>query len=251
MSNFLLNKEMFFNINDLDIRLLKGGLPESLLSEDEDISFFSEWMDSFYARDIQELFNVRNRRGFLRLMQLLLRSSSNLIEYTSLSKLSSLTRPTVMSYLEAMRVANMVYFLPPFHGGGRREITHRPKSYCFDTGFVSFVNGWNEIRENDRGLLWEHLVLDMLRTRFRDHQLYYWRDKSGREIDFVIKHSEKEVDIVECKINPDSFSPGNMKIFRSIYPTGNNYCYSPYIKKPYLLQQNGINIEFIDALREI
>jgi len=154
-----------------------------------------------------------------------------------------------MSYLEAMRISNMAYFLPPFHGGGRREITHRPKSYCFDTGFVSFVNGWNEIRENDRGLLWEHLVLDMLRTRFRDHQLYYWRDKSGREIDFVIKRSGKETDIIECKINPDSFNPGNLKIFRSLYPTGRNYCYCPCIDKSYLLQRNGITIEFIGTLK--
>jgi len=238
-----------FNINDLDIRLIKGGLPEPLLSSNRDESFYSEWMDSFYARDIQELFNVRNRSGFLKLLHLLLRSSSNLTEFTSLSKMSGLTRPTVMSYLEAMRIGHVVYMLPPFHGGGRREITHRPKSYCFDTGFVCFTNGWSAIRENDRGLLWEHLVLDMLRTRFQDYQLFYWRDKSGREIDFVIKRSQNEADIVECKINPDSFSAGNMKIFRSFYPNGKNYCYCPYIKESYLQQKMGMAVEFIGTLK--
>ena len=240
-----------FGINDIDQRLLNGGLPEPLLATKRDNDFYSEWIDSFYARDIQELFNVRNRSGFLKLMQLLLRSSSHLIEITSLSKLSGLTRPTVVSYLEAMRIANMVYLLSPYHGGGRREITHRPKSYCFDTGFVSFMNGWNEIRVSDRGLLWEHLVLDMLRTRFGDHQLNYWRDKSGREIDFVIKHSGNDVDVVECKINPDNFSPEHMKVFRSLYPKGKNYCYCPYINESYMVQKSGITINFIGSIQHL
>jgi hypothetical protein len=49
-----------FGVNDLDHRLLCGGLPETLLSEDKDAFFYTEWMDSFYARDIQELFSIRS-----------------------------------------------------------------------------------------------------------------------------------------------------------------------------------------------
>ncbi len=243
-------KELF-NITDLDFRLRQGGLPEPLLYQNIDEIFFSEWIDSFYARDIQELFNVRNRSGFLKLMQLLFRSSGNLIEITQLSKMSGLTRPTVMSYLEAMRIANMIYLLPPFHGGGRREITQRPKCYCFDTGFVTFINGWNEIRENDRGLLWKHVVLDTLRVHLQKHRIYYWRDKSGREIDFVIKRPGNSFDIIECKINPDQISPGHFKIFREIYPQGSNFCYSPFISDPYILKKNGIKISYIGSIENI
>jgi hypothetical protein len=61
-----------FNIKELDRRLLHGGLPEPLLSETKNESFFSEWMDSFYARDIQELFGIRNRTAFMKLLHLLL-----------------------------------------------------------------------------------------------------------------------------------------------------------------------------------
>jgi uncharacterized protein len=56
-----------------------------------------------------------------------------------------------------------VHLLRPFHGGGKREIVSRPKCYAFDTGFVTFEKGWDTIRTDDRGLLWEHLVLDSLR----------------------------------------------------------------------------------------
>jgi len=72
-----------FGIADFDRRLLNGGLPEFLLSEDKYGELYSEWMDSYYARDIQELFNVRNRTGFLKLMQLVFIRSGGILEFAS------------------------------------------------------------------------------------------------------------------------------------------------------------------------
>lgn len=66
--------EEIFGFRDLDRRLLHGGLPALLLSRTKDDSFYGEWMDSSYARDIQELFGIRQRTGFLSLLRLILRS---------------------------------------------------------------------------------------------------------------------------------------------------------------------------------
>jgi predicted AAA+ superfamily ATPase len=222
-----------FGITDIDHRLLHGGLPESLLSQKKEAAFFSEWMDSFYARDIQELFGIRNRTGFMKLLHLLMRQSGGFIDYTNLAQLSELSRPTVKAHVEAMCAAHAVFLLPPFHGGGRREITQRPKCYAFDTGFVTFAKGWDSIREEDRGLLWEHLVLDTLRTSTENRTIYYWRDKTGREVDFVIKGNGRQVDAVECKINPDRFEPESLTVFRENYLEGKNYVVSPAVKTPY------------------
>lgn len=87
------------------------------------------------------------------------------------------------------------------------------------------------LREDDRGLLWEHMVLDELRSRLDNRNIFYWRDKSGREIDFIVPRERKQIDVVECKINPDSFNIKNLIEFRSIYPEGRNYVVSPFIKK--------------------
>ncbi len=233
-----------FGINDLDHRLLHGGLPEPLLSSEKDRTFFAEWMDSFYARDIQELFGIRNRSGFMNLLHLLLRQSGGLLDYTQLSKLSDMSRPTVKAHVEAMCIAHAAVLLPPFHGGGRREITRRPKCYGFDTGFVTFVKGWDSIREEDRGILWEHLVLDMLRTKEPISSTHYWRDKSGREIDFVIKRTENAVDTYECKIRPDSFCTHALKAFRELYPKGKNYLISPQVQQPYRIRHGNLMVEY-------
>ena len=228
-----------FGVPDFDRRLLHGGLPEPLLAARKDPSFFSEWIDSFYARDILELFGIRNRRGFLSLFRLLLRWSGGQVDYTRLARLSELSRPTVKSYLEALQVACAVRLLPPFNGGGRREIVSRPKCYAFDTGFVTFEKGWDTIREDDRGLLWEHLVLDALRARHPDERLFYWRDKAQHEVDFVIRRARDRLDLVECKIDPDALDPAPVEAFRSRYPDGENIIAVPAAAAPYRVRRAG------------
>ncbi|MBL0714911.1 MAG: ATP-binding protein, partial [Desulfosarcina sp.] len=111
-----------FGVPDFDRRLLHGGLPEPLLATHKDPEFFSEWIDSFYARDIQELFGIRNRQGFLALFRLLLRQSGGQLDYSQLANLSELSRPTVKAHIEAMQIAHAIHLLRPFHGGGKREI---------------------------------------------------------------------------------------------------------------------------------
>lgn len=221
-----------FGVADMDRRMIQGGLPEFLLSPVKDETLFSEWMDSFYARDIQELFAVRERSGFLNLLRLMLRQSGGLADYSALARECDLSRPTVKAYLEAMTVACALIPLPPFSGGGRREIIRRPKVYGFDTGFVTYVRGWRDIRDDDRGFLWEHLVLDMLRAETEGEGLYYWRDKSGHELDFVLRRG-REVDAIECKINPDRFEPQSLAVFRGKYPRGRNYLVCPGITSPH------------------
>lgn len=233
-----------FSIKNLQVRLLRGGLPGYLLSNEKDPAFFEDWIDSFYARDIQELFNVRNRSGFISLFHLLGLQSGGLLDLTSLSKKIGISRPTVMSYLDAMEIAHAIYRLPPFFGGGHREIIKQPKAYLFDTGFISHIRGWETIRSEDAGFLWEHLVLDELRFDFPPRTIHYWRDKSGREIDFVIDRGAGNIDVYEAKYQPDAFEPKHMQHFRKLYPNGQNFIISPFIKTPYKQRVGDLAITF-------
>lgn len=238
-----------FGPPDLERRLLHGGLPEALLKKKPRPDFYSEWIDSFYARDIQELFAVRQRTGFLKLLRLLLRQSGGLVDYTQLARLSGLSRPTVTAHVEALTVAHAVALIPPYSGGGRREITKMPKAYAFDTGLVAHVRGWTTLRSEDLGGPWEHLVLDALRSRLPPDHILYWRDKSGREVDFVVRRG-RAVDAVECKINADAFEPKSLQVFREHYPRGQDYVVSPEVKKPYSRRIGGRKLTFcgIDQL---
>ena len=217
-----------------------------LLAEAADPEWYAEWLDSYYARDIQELFGIRERTGFLNLLRLMLRQSGGLADYSALSRECDLSRPTVKAHLEAMTVACALTPVPPFHGGGRREIVRRPKVYGFDTGFVSFVRGWTSVRDDDRGPLWEHLVLDVLRTVTGGSGLAYWRDKSDREIDFVVVRGH-EVDAIECKVQPDRFNPAALSIFRQSYPRGRNIIVSPGVAEPYDRRMGSLVVRIMDC----
>lgn len=234
-----------FDILDGDRRILHGGLPEPLLAEKPDPGFYSEWMDSFYARDVQELFRIRSRTGFLKLLHLLLAQSGGQLDYVKLSREIELSRHTIKSHIDAMQLAHAVFLLPPFSGGGRKEILKQPKCYGFDTGFVCYAKGWDTLRPEDKGLLWEHCVLDVLRTRFAEKSLYYWREKTGHELDFIVKHNTNDVAVYECKHNPDTFDAAPLVAFRALYPKGTNYVLSPLVKDAYRRTMRGQNVKFI------
>lgn len=231
-----------FQNPNLSHRLFNGGLPEFFLAKDVDKSLYAEWIDSYYARDIQELFGIRNRTGFLKLLNLLFLQSGGVFEISTLAKESALSRPTVMSHIDALSMAHAINIVQPFFGGGKKEIVKRPKIYAFDTGFVCYINGWNELRPSDTGLLWEHLVYDMLNVKFPE--VFYWSDKMQNEIDFVIKGTNNEVHTYECKINPEKFNTKALNQFRIYYPEGKNFCICPSIKNSYKQRISGLEIEF-------
>ena len=229
-----------FGVCNLDHRLLRGGLPEPLLAAEKNSAFFAEWLDSFYARDILELFGVRSREGFLTLLRLLLRRSGGQLDIGALASLAEVSRPTVKAHLDALRIAGAIHLLRPFHGSGKQEIVSRPKCYAFDTGFVTHERGWDAIRDDDRGLLWEHLVLDALLMRFAEHDVLYWQDKARREVDFVVRRPEDRVDLVECKVNLDKLNPAPVAAFRKRYPNGDNYVATPLAREPYRMRRGGM-----------
>jgi uncharacterized protein len=233
---------------DQDTRLLRGGLPPALLAEQVEPELYSEWLDSYFARDVQELFRVEKRAGFLSLFEALLRQSGGLIEHSHLARACGLSRPTIQTYLDVLETTHVINVLRPFHGGALRELVHQPKVYGFDTGFVCHARGWDTLRAEDRGILWEHVVLDALRSFSRD-DVAFWRDKSQREIDFVIPRGRKAVDALECKWSPAALDPRALRAFRDAYPHGRNYLVIPTkLDEPYVVSHGDLDVCVTDLV---
>ena len=239
-----------FGIRDLRRRLHRGGLPPALLGEDYDPGFYSEWLDSYYARDVQELFRVEKRGGFLKLVESILRLSGGQVEASALSGLCGLSRPTILTYLEVLELTHVATLIRPYSAGGKRELVRQPKVYGFDTGFVAFARGWTDLRPEDCGLLWEHLVLESLQSNPGESKVMYWRDKDGHEIDFVIPGGRGSADAIECKWNADRFDPKNLKVFRALHPLGRNFVVAANVPKPHTRKIGGLDVTFtgLDAL---
>ena len=228
-----------FNASPLR-RLYHGGLPAALLAESKPESSYREWMDSFFARDIRRLFAFRDSDKFNALFEYVMKQSGGILETVTVSRELGLSRPTVESHLRALEATHALTLVRPFYGGGQKEVVKMPKAYGFDTGFVSFCRGWDPLRPADYGPLWEHVVLEYLQAHGR--QILYWRDATGREVDFVIPRSRNEVDAIECKWNADQFDPTALKVFRGYYPRGKNYLFSPLSVAGYPKKAGGLEI---------
>jgi uncharacterized protein len=233
-----------FGIRDLGHRLFRGGLPPAMLAEAYDPGFYAEWLDSYYARDVQELFRVEKRGGFLKLVESVLRLSGGQLEATSLANLCGLSRPTVLNYLEVLELTHVATFVRPYSGGGPREIVRQPKVYGFDTGFVAFARGWHDLRPDDYGILWEHLVLEKLISDLGEVQVMYWRDKSHHEVDFILPRGRGEVDAVECKWDAGGFESKNLQVFRAQYPAGKNIVVCANFTEPLTQRVAGLEVTF-------
>ena len=223
-------------------RLLLGGLPPVLLAASKTPSFYREWLDSFFARDIQRLFGFRDVNRFNALFEYVLRQSGGQFQVTKAATALGITRPTVESHVRALEITHAVTLVRPFHGGSRHDLVKQPKVYGFDTGFVTFARGWDPLRSEDLGLLWEHLVLEHLQAHFPHVQPRYWRDTRGRELDFVMARARDEVDVIECKWDPGSFDASALEVFRSRVPGGRNYLVSPSGEPAYAKRYGALEV---------
>lgn len=238
-----------FGVADLRERLLRGGLPPALLAARLQPEFFAEWADSYFARDVQELFRLEKRAGFLRVLELLLRQSGGMLDVSKLAAESEVSRPTVMNWLEIYEVTHTMHLVRPFAGGGRREIIAQPKVFGFDTGMVCHARGWDRLRPDDCGVLWEHLVLDTLIAATAP-RLHFWRDKQQREVDFVVPRGRDAVDAIECKWQTGAFEPRGLAAFRETYPAGRNFVVSPLNGPGYERTVDKLKVRFV-APREL
>jgi uncharacterized protein len=229
-------------------RLYRGGLPQPLLSDKKQPSFFREWIDSFFARDIQRLFGFRDVDRFNTFFEYVLRQSGGQLETARAASALGIARPTVESHLRALAITNAATQVRPFFGGGKSEIVKLPKVYAFDTGMVSFARGWDPLRHDDLGILWEHHVLEHLQAHLPEATIRYWRDKAGHEVDFVIPHGRDQVDAIECKWSPAAFDATALRIFRDAYPKGSNYLVTPAGHPAYTMASGKLRIRVCTPL---
>ena len=207
-----------FGSRDLSRRLRQGGLPPFFLSPEPPERDFQEWMDSFWAKDVQELFRLERRASFQRFVELLLVQSGGLFEATRFSGPCEVSRTTIANYLAVLEATSVALVLRPFSSRRGNEIVAAPKVYGFDTGFVCNHRGWTSLRPEDRGHLWEHYVLNELTARLQGTGLRYWRDKQGHEIDLIWTPRGRPPVAIECKWSARDVDLSNLAVFSRAYP---------------------------------
>jgi len=212
-----------FGREDLSRRFLRGGLPPFFLEDNPPERWFQEWLDAFWAKDIQELFRLERRHSFQKFLELLMTQSGGIFEASRFACPCEVSRTTISNYLAVLEATFVVSVLRPFTTHRPAEIVAAPKVYGFDTGFVCYFKGWHELRSDDVGILWEHLVLNEIQAQLQTRRVHYWRNKGGNEVDFILAGRGKKPIAIECKWSASNFDPAGMQAFRRHYEKGENY----------------------------
>lgn len=234
-----------FGKKNLRWRFLRGGLPPFFLAEKLPEKDFQEWMDSYWAKDIQELFLLERRDSFQRFLELLMAQSGGIFEATKFSRPCEVSRSTIANYLRALEATFVVHVVRPFSTHRPTEIVSAPKVYAFDTGFVCYHRGWHELRREDMGLLWEHYVLNEFQAQAQTRQILYWRDKRGHEVDFVLAGRGDNPAAIECKWSANDFDPANLMAFHRQYPQAKLLVIAQDVEQPFSRKYGEISIKFI------
>jgi predicted AAA+ superfamily ATPase len=146
----------------------------------------------YLEQEVQAEGLVRNIGGFARFLEVVSFSHAGVLNVSNVARESGINRRTLDGYVEILEDLLLAFRVPVFTRGAQRATTTHPKFYLFDAGVFRSLRprGPLDRPQEIEGTALEGLVAQHLRAWIAytggDFQLYYWRTRSGVEVDFVI-----------------------------------------------------------------
>lgn len=185
-----------------------GGFPEVVLAQNELIKekILKEYLHTIFFADIIERYEIRNVKLMDALIKIITRQMSSLFSANKLTNtLNSIgyktSKNTILSYLQYLEEALFGKSIPIFSYSVKDRLQHPKKFYLVDNGVYLASNF---IKNEDWGKLLENLVFNTLAHIHEN--IFYWKDVSGYEVDFVLPHlfDNKDVhSIIQVCYNPE------------------------------------------------
>lgn len=172
-------------------RLVFGLYPDIVLNPGEREPRLRELASSYAYKDVLMYQNLRSPELLERILKALALQVGSEVSYTELAQTVDANKITVESYIRILEQAYIVFRLGPFSRNLRNEIKRKRKIYFHDLGIRNaLINNFNPVSlRQDVGALWENfLVSERLKrnnNQGRFPNRYFWRTKSGKEIDYL------------------------------------------------------------------
>lgn len=167
--------------------------------------FYRSYLATYLERDVRQLINITSLRDFERFLRACAARSGQTLNKTELGRDVGITEKTVTQWLSVLTASNQISLLEPFFTNITKRLTKSPKLYINDTGLLCFLLGLPVISISGYsgiGSIWETFVFSELRklreSRAIESSLWFYRDGSQREVDFVIDWRGK-LTLVEAK----------------------------------------------------
>ncbi|MBK9680859.1 MAG: ATP-binding protein [Saprospiraceae bacterium] len=172
-------------------RLIYGMYPDVINNPGRESQVLQQLTLSYLYKDILALSGIRKPDLLERLLQALALQMSNEVSYTELSQLLQVDKDTIVSYIDLLEKAFIIFRLRSFSSNQRNEIKNNRKIYFWDNGIRNMViANLNPVDlRQDKGALWENFLVTERLKMLQYHQLiansYFWRTTLQQEIDYV------------------------------------------------------------------
>ena len=185
-------------------RLLFAGLFPPLYDRGlEPQIWFGNYVQTYLERDVRQIVNVSDLLTFQRFLRMCATRTAQLINLSALANDCGISHHTASAWLSVLEASYVVHRLPPHHSNFGKRLVKTPKLYFLDTGLAAWLAGIEQPEQLAthplRGPLFETWVVsELLKARFNralTSNLYFWRDRSGHEVDAVVELGERLVPV--------------------------------------------------------
>ncbi|MFO7731579.1 MAG: ATP-binding protein [Spirochaetia bacterium] len=217
-----------FDINNLESLIIKGMYPPIHDRGLTTTVWFDQYVSTYIERDVRSIKNIENLNTFQRFLKLCAGRSGQILNYSSLANDCGITHNTARSWISILEASYIVSLVPPYYENFNKRLIKSPKLYFLDSGLLCYLLGIHSAEifavHPLKGAVFETYIYgELLKTYFNmahRAELYFWRDKTGHEIDFIAPQANKIISI-EVKagktINLDYFQ--NLDYFATLAPS--------------------------------
>ena len=201
------------------VSIFKGGYPRLHSTNMHSLDFYPSYLQTYIERDIRQLKNIENFSRFQNFLKLCAGRVGQIINFSSLAQDCGISHTTAREWLNILEASYLVFFLQPFYKNFSKRLIKMPKLYFYDTGLACTLLGLEKEEQLEthylKGALYENLIiLEFLKGRLNKGlppNLYFWRDRTGREIDLIAEWGGK-IRAIEIKFSSTFQSEFNKNI---------------------------------------
>jgi len=175
--------------------LFKGGYPRLINRQIDPADFFPAYIQTYLERDVRSLKSIVDLSAFSRFLRLCAGRAGNILNLSALANDCGIAVNTAKAWLSVLEASYVIFLLEPYHKSFNKRIIKSPKLFFYDTGLVCSLLG---LRRADlvetyymRGALFENWVVGEVVKHFTNQgqrpPIYFWQDKTGREIDLLVE----------------------------------------------------------------
>ncbi|WP_327586525.1 ATP-binding protein [Nonomuraea sp. NBC_00507] len=186
-----------------------GSYPEVIsMSGRERWEWFESYLRAVISRDVREFAHIQHGESIPRLLSLLAARAGSTAEVSDLARSTELTRDTVRNYLAYLNGVFLTASVPTWSANLSTRAAKTAKSFLTDSGLAAFVLQVNQeaLRRPGNnalgGLVETFAFTELIKLRSttpEPFKIYYFRDRNGREIDFVLERFDGRVAGIQVK----------------------------------------------------